>query len=128
MGDLADIAVREGLGTDNVILDVVGPGKYTYKEFVRTIGRIIGKNKIIIPMPRSIVYLTGLLAGLIHGDTVITKEELKGLMANTLAVESEPIGTTRFSEWAKANASTLGRNYTSELERRKDRKSGYRSN
>lgn len=126
--DLADIAVKQGLGTENVVMDVVGPEKYSYKEFIRTIGNIIGKNKKIIPMPKSMVYLTGLLAGMIHGDTVITKEELKGLMANTLAVETEPIGTTRFSEWAKANASTLGRNYTSELARRTDRDSGYRSN
>ncbi len=126
--DLAEIAVIEGEKTENITINTVGPEKYTYKEFIKTIGRIIGKNKKIITMPKSIVYYTGVLAGILSGDTVITKEELKGLMANTLAVDTEPVGTTLFSEWAKSNASTLGKKYTSELARREDRKSSYHSN
>jgi NADH dehydrogenase len=49
-------------------------------------------------------------------------------MAGLLCVDSPPTGTTVLTEWVKEHADTLGRQYTSELARRKDRTSAYRSN
>ena len=59
---------------------------------------------------------------------MITREEIEGLMANLLYVESPPTGSTRLTEWAKRNFETLGLKYTSELARRVDRESEYKSN
>lgn len=59
---------------------------------------------------------------------MITKEEIEGLMANLLFVDSPPAGTTRLTDWAKKHADTLGLKYTSELARRIDRRSEYKSN
>ena len=59
---------------------------------------------------------------------MITKDEVKGLMANLLYVDSPPAGTTKLTDWAKKHADTLGFKYTSELVRRKDRDRGYMSN
>jgi NADH dehydrogenase len=59
---------------------------------------------------------------------MITKDEVQGLMANLLYVDSSPAGTTKLTDWAKKHADTLGFKYTSELARRKDRVRGYKSN
>ncbi len=61
------------------------------------------------------------MIGRVVGDVVVTKEEIEGLMAGLLYVDSPPAGTTRLSEWAKENSSSLGRRYTSELSRRRSR-------
>jgi NADH dehydrogenase len=59
---------------------------------------------------------------------MITKEEIEGLMSNLLYVESPPVGSTKLTEWAKKHSDTLGLKYTSELARRVDRESEYKSN
>ena len=73
-------------------------------------------------------HFVGRIVGTLVGDVVITKDEIEGLMADLLYVDSPPTGTTVLTEWVKKHADTLGRSYTSELERRKDRTSAYRSN
>jgi NADH dehydrogenase len=62
------------------------------------------------------------------GDVVVTRDEIEGLMADLLYCDSPPTGTTVLSEWVREHADTLGRQYTSELARRKDRTSAYKSN
>jgi NADH dehydrogenase len=70
----------------------------------------------------------GRLMGVVVGDVVITRDEIEGLMADLLYVDSPPTGTTLLTEWVKQHVETLGRQYTSELARRKDRLSAYKSN
>jgi NADH dehydrogenase len=50
---------------------------------------------------------------------MITREEIQGLMADLLYVNSPPTGTTKLTDWAQGNAATLGVRYASELARRK---------
>jgi NADH dehydrogenase len=52
---------------------------------------------------------------------MITREEIKGLMADLLHTDSPPTGTTRLTDWIKEHADSLGRKYASELARRIDR-------
>jgi hypothetical protein len=59
---------------------------------------------------------------------VITKEEIEGLMAGLLYVDAPPAGQMVLTDWIRSHADTLGRSYTSELARRKDQVSPYRSN
>ncbi len=61
-------------------------------------------------------------------DVVITREEIRGLMENRLCVDAPPLGATKVTEWIASHKDTLGRHYTSEMARRVDRVSGYRSN
>ena len=68
------------------------------------------------------------LLGVLVGDVVITKDEIEGLMAGLLHVNAPPAGHTSLTDWVKANADSLGRKYASELARRTDRASAYRSN
>ncbi len=68
------------------------------------------------------------LLGRVVGDVVVTRDEIRGLMAGLLCVDAPGSGRTALTEWAAAHADTLGRKYTSELARRKDRVSAYPSN
>jgi NADH dehydrogenase len=55
------------------------------------------------------------------GDVMVTREEIRGLMAELLYVDSPPAGETKLSEWAMQHADRLGRQHTSELARRENR-------
>lgn len=126
--DMADLAVVCGDREDDAIINAIGPETFTFRALVETIGNIIGVKRPIVPFPPSLGYLAARLIGLIVGDTIITKPEIEGLMANLFYVDGPSEGSTRLTEWVEANASSLGFNYTSEIERRKDRLSAYRSN
>ena len=126
--DLAELAVHYGETNDNVIIDAIGPETFTYKDLVQEIGKIIGKRRPVISMAPIVGYCAGWIIGKVVNDVLITREEISGLMADLLHVDSSPAGKTKLTDWAKAHADSLGRRYTSELARRKNRKSQYRSN
>ena len=58
-------------------------------------------------------------------DTFITREEIRGLMAELLYVVTPPTGDTPLTVWMKKNAATLGLRYASELDRRRNRQMPY---
>ncbi len=126
--DLAAAAVEYGRSAENVTVDAVGPETFTYRELVETIGRIIGERRPVVEVSSRLGWLMGRLIGTLHGDVMITMDEVRGLTANLLHVDSKPLGTTRLTEWVRAHRQTLGRKYTSEMARRKDRHGAYRSN
>lgn len=126
--DLAALAVEHGTSGENVIINALGPETFTYRGLVARIGQLIGKERPIVSVPRWFGYAFGWLLGKLVGDVVITKDEIEGLMADLLYVDAPPTGRTILTEWVKARAENLGRQYTSELARRKDQSSAYRSN
>jgi uncharacterized protein YbjT (DUF2867 family) len=126
--DLAGLAVQLGASRDNTIVDAIGPETYTYRELVTTISRLIGVKRPIFSVHPQIGYWAGRLIGSLVGDVMITREEIEGLMAGLLYVDSPPAGSTKLSEWIRDHAATLGQRYTSELARRTDRLSAYQSN
>jgi NADH dehydrogenase len=126
--DLAALAVEQGSKRENVTIDAIGPETFSYRDLAKTIGEIIGKNKPVISVPPSVGYWVGTLLGKCMGDVMITREEIKGLMADLLCVNSPATGTTVLTEWARKHADQLGKQYTSELARRRDRTRGYASN
>jgi NADH dehydrogenase len=48
-------------------------------------------------------------------------------MSDLLYVDTEPVGKTKLTGWARMHADSLGMRYTSELARRRDRKSEYKT-
>ena len=117
--DLAQLAVEQGRGRDNVIVNAIGPETFTYRELVQSIGRIIGQPRPIMSVPPVVGYAAGWLIGQMVGDVMITRPEIEGLMADLLYVDAPPAGSTRLTDWATAHADTLGREYASELARRR---------
>jgi NADH dehydrogenase len=126
--DFANLAVTQGTVRENSIINAIGPESFTYKELVKTIGRIIGKNRPVLSVHPLAGYIFAKMVGLLVRDTFLTWEEIKGLMAGTLAVDTPPVGTTKLTDWVSSNSETLGKNYTSELARRKNREIRYQSN
>jgi len=125
VNDLAKLAVDAGQNSENKIIDAIGPETFTYSDLVKTISKIIGKQRPIIRVNDSLGYLAGKLISLFTGDVVITREEIEGLKSDLLYTNSEPTGTTKFTDWAKENAKTLGINYASEIARRKNTHNSY---
>jgi len=123
--DLAQLAVAQGAGREDKIIDAIGPETFTYRELVRAIGQIIGKERPLLPLPPGLAYLAGRLVSRWVDDVLVTREEIAGLMAGLLYVDSPPAGMTRLTTWARQHADTLGRQYTSELARRRSRETGY---
>ena len=126
--DLAELAVEHGEKEENSIIDAIGPETFTYRELVQTIGRIIGRKRPIISAHPALVYIVGRIISLLVNDVLITREEIEGLMSNLLCVNSPPTGKTRLTDWIEEHAESLGRQYTSELARRIDRETEYKSN
>lgn len=126
--DMAAIAVEQGAKRDNVTIDAIGPETFTYIELVKFIGEMIGKKRPIISVPPPIGFFVGWVLGKWVGDVMITREEIKGLMADLLYVDSPPAGTTRLTDWIREHADSLGREYSSELARRIDKTMEYKNN
>ena len=125
--DLAKLAVEQGHDRTDTVIDAIGPETFTYRELIREIGTIIGKDRPVISIPPSVGYWVGLLIGKFVGDVVITREEIDGLMSELLYTESPPAGTTKLTDWAREHAATLGARYASELARRRNRRKAYQN-
>ncbi len=123
--DLAELAVREGHGTLNHIVEAIGPETFTYRELVQAIGRIIGKPRPIVPVPPGLGFVAAWLVGRLVGDVVVTRQEIRGLMADLLYTDAPPAGRTKLTVWATEHADELGVRYASELARRRDRETAY---
>lgn len=126
--DLAAIAVEQGNRRDNVVINAIGPETFTYRELATRIGQLIGKKRPILPVPPWLGYIAGWVLGKMVGDVVVTKDEIAGLMSNLLYVDAPPAGTTALTDWVASHADSLGRQYASELARRKNREAAYPSN
>ena len=123
--DLARLMVEEAGKTENVTVNAVGPESFSYVELVNKLGEIIGVKKLKIHVPAFAGLLAGWALGILMKDTVITGEEIKGLMQGLLYVDGPATGNTKLTDWLIENKNTIGVKYASELARRKDRLKAY---
>lgn len=117
--DLARLAVEHGATHKNIILNAIGPETFTYRELVHMLGQTIGHQRPILSVPPGLGYGIGAIMGKMVNDVTITREEIDGLMADLLWVDSPPTGTVKLTEWASQHAADLGKHYASELARRR---------
>jgi NADH dehydrogenase len=117
--DLAALAVEQGARQDDAVVEAIGPETFTFRELVRTIGRIIGRPRPLLHTPPSLAYGVARLLGSLLGDVVITRDEIRGLMAELLYVPAPPAGSTALTTWAREHRDELGHRYASELARRR---------
>ncbi|MFB3915185.1 MAG: NAD(P)H-binding protein [Terriglobales bacterium] len=129
--DLAALAVEQGQRRNNVVLDAVGPERYSYEELVRLIRKCVGGRSFIIHLPFRLVELAASIIGRVVNDVVLTRDEIAGLMGNLLVPDCDgaqrsaktrnsavpAIATTSLKGWLQAHASTVGMKYASELAR-----------
>ena len=115
--DTAAICVDAGLAEGDVVLDAAGPSRLSFEDLVRLIARSVGSRAWIRRAPPEIALAASRLAGLAMRDTLLTRDELGALMAGLIVSHEKPLGRDRFDVWLTANASRVGRRYTSELAR-----------
>ncbi len=126
--DLAAAAVSKAAGEADEILNAIGPETFTYRELIGTISRVLGLKRFVVSVPPTLGFWACRFLGWFVHDVIITREEIRGLMENRLFVDAPPLGATKLTDWIAKHRDTLGRRYTSELVRRFDRSSAYRSN
>jgi uncharacterized protein YbjT (DUF2867 family) len=115
--DTASICVDAGARDDDVVLDAAGPVRWSFEDLVRLIARAVGGRTLITHASPAIALGAGRIAGRALRDVLLTRDELDALMAGLLVSREPPRGRDRFDTWLDANASVLGRRYTSELAR-----------
>ena len=115
--DFADAAVEAAGRTENTVMDVVGPETFAFEELVRLIAKVVRSRARVLRIGPSLALHASRAIGVMVKDIVLTRDELYGLMADLLVSEEPPRGRTRLSEWLKANADSVGREYHSELDR-----------
>jgi NADH dehydrogenase len=126
--DLAAATVEKAGGSDDEIVNAIGPETFTYRGLVGSVKQALGLKRLIIGIPPELGYWGCRLVGLFVRDVVITRQEIRGLMEGRLYVDAPPLGTTKLAEWIAQHRETLGRRYTSEMARRVDRTAAYRAN
>lgn len=126
--DFARAAARKAEGGGDEVVEAIGPETFTYRDLVGRIRNELGVKRPIIAVSPELGYWGCRLLGAFVRDIVITREEIRGLMEGRLCVEAPPLGTAKLTDWIQQHRDTLGRRYTSEMARRLDRVSAYRSN
>jgi len=126
--DLASAAVEKASEDGDEVIEAIGPETFRYRELVATVRRALGVTRPIVSVPPRLGYWGCRLVGLWVRDVVITREEIRGLMEGRLCVDAPALGTTKLTDWIRRHKGTLGFHYTSEMARRVDRVSAYRSN
>jgi len=115
--DLAEIMIRAGEESENLVLDGVGPDVLTFEEMVRLIKASVGSRaKIIHTNPRLALWISKAIGWEVK-DVVLTLDELEGLTEGLLVSTKAPTGRTRLCDWLGENGQTLGMHYSSELRR-----------
>jgi uncharacterized protein YbjT (DUF2867 family) len=121
------VAAKVDGGSDEVI-DAIGPETFSFRELVTRIASALDLKRPIVATPPGLAYWACRLLGLFVRDIIVTREEIRGLMEGRLYVDAAPLGTSKLTDWIDRHRNTLGCHYTSEMARRVDRDSEYRSN
>ncbi|MCY4624382.1 MAG: NAD(P)H-binding protein [Chloroflexi bacterium] len=115
--DLAALAVEAVAGEDRAVMDAVGPERYSYRDLVRLIADAVGVRPRLLKLPADVALGMSRRLGMLLRDTMLTRDEVKGLTAGLLVSGEPPRGRTSLREWARGNADLLGRTYASEVAR-----------
>ena len=115
--DLATQAVAAAPTTENSTADAAGPDTMTCKELLQLMASKMRVTCGFVLTPPSIGLALTNVIGLLMRDTVLTRDEIDGLMEDLLTSDQPPTGTTRFRDWLTENANSIGRRYHSELDR-----------
>jgi uncharacterized protein YbjT (DUF2867 family) len=115
--DVADLCVEVAETADDLIVDAAGPDVLSFEELVALVRRATGSRATLVHGAPPLALTLSRLVGKAAGETLVTPDELDGLMASLL-VSAEPArGTRRFVDWLERSAATLGARLASDLRR-----------
>jgi uncharacterized protein YbjT (DUF2867 family) len=99
-------------------IDAVGSEIFTFNQLVALIAREVGSHTPVIHLPPAIALACARIVGRAMGDVTLTRDEVRGLIANLLVSSAPPTAPTRFTEWLRRHAEFFGVHYASEVARR----------
>jgi len=117
LDDVGEIVAEAALASGDLCLDAAGPEVVTFDEFVRAIATAIGRSRPVLHVPPWMSLAALRLLGVVLGEVVLSKQELKGLMEERLVSSEPPRGTTSVLDWLARSGAALGRRYASEVGR-----------
>ena len=115
--EVAEIAVSAAQGTGNRVIDAAGPDTFTFAELVRLIRDATGSRARIVRVHPAVALALSRVVSVLVRDVMLTRDEVRGLMAGLLVSDAPPAGRMRFRDWLTENADTVGIQYASELAR-----------
>ena len=115
--DVARICLEAAQAEPGGTVDAAGPETLEYRDLVALIRRSVGSRSLVLPMPALAVLSAARALGVLVGDVVLTRDELRELMSSLLTSSDTPRGQIRITDWVPQNADGLGRRWSSELGR-----------
>lgn len=115
--DLARICVESANSGGDAVLDAAGPQTLTFAQLVNAVRDAARLRRPVLRVPPFAIYAAARALGLIVGDIVLTRDEIRGLTAGLLASQNPPLGRIAFTDWLDQNTESIGRSYANELER-----------
>src|SRR3989449_4986510 len=107
--DVADLAVFAASQTENLVMDAVGPEIYTFDALVRALAEAVGSRARVVHLAPAVAMMAVRVAGRVVRDVVLTRDELRGLMAGLLGSNGPPTGRRRLREWLGPERGALRR-------------------
>ena len=101
----------------NLIVDAPGPDTFTFEQLLRLLAKAVGTHVRLVHTSPSFGFALTRLVRLLLRDTVLTRDEVDGLMAGLLTSESAPTVVASLRNWLCENGDALGRRYVSEIRR-----------
>lgn len=115
--DIADVVVRAGSASENMLVDAAGPDTFTFNEFVALVRAAVRSRALIVHVPVATALAAARLLGLMVRDVVLTRDEVTELQSRLMASDQPPAGRVHLADWLADSATTLGRSWASELDR-----------
>ena len=98
-----------GAGNDSFVADAAGSDNFTFEELLRLLAEAVNPRERLVHTPPSLGFALTRLVSLFLRDTVLTRDEVEGLMAGLLTSGASPTGRTGLDVWLDENAGGLGR-------------------
>ena len=115
--DVAELAVAQGVGRQNVTVDLAGPEVFTFAELVKLLAEAVGSRAAVLRASPRLALLASRVFGVLLRDVLLTPDELEALMADLLVSTQPPLGRTRLADYLANHADHVGTEYASELDR-----------
>jgi NADH dehydrogenase len=107
--DVADLVVAGGQSDVTSTVDAVGPDRPTFEELARAVAAALGKRRLFVHLPTSLVVTAGKLLGKLARQELLTEDELRSTMEGAADTEGPATGTISVLGWIAAQGRELGR-------------------
>jgi NADH dehydrogenase len=115
--DVADLCISLAHTVETTEVFACGPETLEFRDIVRVVREAVRSRALVIHLPPPLVLVATRFIGVLVRDVVLTRDEIRELTESLLVSPEPPTTPTKFSDWIAANAATIGRRYSSELER-----------